>query len=144
MSLRVLLADDSRHLLAALRDMLQAAGHQVVATAETGESALRAARELAPQVAVVDVDMPGGGPALVSGLVALRPGPRVMALTARDDAETVLHMLAAGAVGYVAKGVVDEDLEACVRRCAQGGLFVVGACSDQVRERLARLWTATR
>ena len=140
MSLRVLLADDSNPLLSALQDVLRAAGHDVVATATTGEEAIEAAERHRPDVAVVDVEMPGGGAELVTALLALPSPPKVMVLTARDDVETVLDMLAAGATGYVAKDGLDEDVEACVRRCAGGnGLFVIAGCADRVRERLSAL-----
>lgn len=136
MSLRVVLADDSSEVLEAMRAVLDAAGHVVVATARTGDEAVSAVRTHAPDVAVVDVDMPGGGPDLVRRVVALDPAPRVMALSGHDDVDTVLAMLRAGSTGYVAKGIAHEDLETCVRRCADGVLFVVATCSDQVRARL--------
>lgn len=140
MSLRVLLADDSNPMLSALQDVLCAAGHEVVAATTTGEEAVEAAERHRPDVAVVDVEMPGGGAELVMALLALPSPPGVMVLSARDDVKTVLEMLAAGATGYVAKSGLDEDVEACVRRCAEGnGLFVVAGCADGVRERLSAL-----
>jgi DNA-binding NarL/FixJ family response regulator len=135
-SLRVVLADDSSEVLTAMQAVLDAAGHVVVATARTGDEAASAVRTHAPDVAVVDVDMPGGGPDLVRRIVELDPAPRVMTLSGHDDVETVVAMLTAGSTGYVAKGFAHEDLETCVRRCADGVLFVVAACSDQVRARL--------
>lgn len=143
MSLRVLLADDSNPLLSALQDVLRAAGHDVVAATTTGEEAVQAAERHEPDVAVVDVEMPGGGAELVTALLALPSPPQVMVLTARDDVETVLDMLAAGATGYVAKSGLDEDVEACVRRCASGnGLFVVAGCAERVRARVSVLWAS--
>lgn len=144
MSLRVLLADDSPPLLLALQDVLDAAGHEVVAATTSGEEAVEAAQRHRPHVAVVDVEMPGGGAELVTRLLAVPSSPRVMVLSARDDVDTVLDMLAAGATGYVAKNGLDEDVEACIRRCASGnGLFVVAGCADRVRERLGALWATS-
>jgi DNA-binding NarL/FixJ family response regulator len=144
-SVRILLADDSPELVAAARDVLDAAlGLVVVATAGTGDAALLAARTHSPDVVVLDVEMPGGGPDLARALRALSPQPRVLVLSARDDEETVLAMLAAGASAYVAKGALDEDLAACVRRAAQGVLLVVAACADRVRDRLGELSAAAR
>lgn len=134
---RVVLADDSTDVLAALRDVLAAAGHAVMATARTGDETEAAVRAHSPDVVVVDVDMPGGGPDLVRRIVGLEPRTRVMALSAHDDVATVLAMLTAGSTGYVAKGAAQEDVETCVRRCAQGVLFVVADCADQVRGRLS-------
>ncbi len=136
MSLRVLLADDSAVVRAALRDLLTSAGHQVVAEVTAGSDAVAAAREHAPDVAVVDIDMPGGGADLVRELTGLTRPPRVMAHSAHDDERTVVAVLTAGATGYVVKGLAADDLESCVRRCADGVLFVVARCADQVRGRL--------
>ena len=83
--------------------------------------------------------MPGGGPDLAAEIARRWPATRIMCLSARDDADTVLAMLAAGATGYVAKGSLDEDLTTCVRRCAAGMLFVIASCATDVRDRLAEL-----
>lgn len=136
MAVRVVLADDNADVLAAMRDVLDAAGHEVVATTPTGDGAEAAVRAHAPDVVVVDVDMPGGGPDLVRRIVRLAPATRVMALSGHDDVDTVLAMLSAGSTGYVAKGLAQEDLETCVRRCTEGVLFVVAGCADLVRARL--------
>jgi DNA-binding NarL/FixJ family response regulator len=61
-TLRVLVADDSPAVRAALRDVLALSGHSVVAEVSTGADAVVAARESRPDVGVVDVDMPGAGP----------------------------------------------------------------------------------
>jgi len=145
-AVRIVLADDSTDVVDAVRDVLAAApGLTVVATADSGDSAVRAALEHAPDLVLVDVEMPGGGPELATRLLELSPRPRVMALSARDDEDTVLAMLAAGATAYVAKDALDEDLAVCVRRCAGGGaLFVVAGCADGVRERLGDLWATAR
>lgn len=135
MALRVLLADDSEAVRAALRDLLTLAGHEVVAEVGSGAEAVAASREHAPDVAVVDVDMPGGGTDVVRELTCLDRPPRVMAHSAHDDERTVVAALAAGATGYVVKGLVADDLESCVRRCADGVLFVVARCADKVRGR---------
>jgi DNA-binding NarL/FixJ family response regulator len=144
-SVRILLADDSPELVAAVRDALTAApGLVVVATVASGDATVAAAEEHAPDVVIVDVEMPGGGPGVARRLRSLVPAPRVMVLSARDDEETVLAMLGAGASAYVAKGALDEDLAACVRRCAQGGRLVVADCAGRVRERLGGLAGAGR
>jgi DNA-binding NarL/FixJ family response regulator len=136
-AVRILLADDSPELLAAVREVLDAAtGFTVVATASSGDEAVGAAREHSPDLVVIDIEMPGGGPGLVPRLRELSPVPRVMVLSARDDELTVLDMLAAGATGYVAKGALDEDLASCVRSVADGSLVVVADCAGRVRARL--------
>ncbi|MGH8892599.1 MAG: response regulator [Actinomycetes bacterium] len=141
---RVVLADNNAELLRAVSEVLAAAGMTVVASAATGDEAVAAVGTHDPDVIVLDVLMPGGGAELVRQVAARSPRVRMMALTASDDEETALEMLAAGVTGFVSKAVLDEDLATCVRRCAEGMLFVVAGCADRVRERLAQLWLAGR
>ena len=73
-----------------------------------------------PDVALVDVRMPGGGASAARGITSCAPGTRVLAFTAHDDRETVLQMLEAGAIGYLLKGdSIDEIVEA-IHRAADG------------------------
>lgn len=143
MALRVLLADDNVALLRAITEDLRASpGIEVVGTAYDGAGAAELATSTAPDVAIIDVEMLAGGPELAARLLALRPSLRVLCLTARDDEQTVLRMLAAGATGYVVKGSLDEDLATYVRRAAAGALFVVAGCVDGVRDRIGSLTSA--
>ena len=140
MPLRIVVADDNDAFLAAARDVLSASpGIEVVAAVTTGRQVLDACDEHRPDVAVLDVQMPGGGAALVAEITQRWPSTRIMCLSARDDADTALAMLAAGATAYVAKGALDEDLATCVRRCGEGMLFVIAGCASDVRRRLAEL-----
>jgi DNA-binding NarL/FixJ family response regulator len=137
---RVLLADDNPNFLLAVGESLAMSdGVHVVGTALDGDAAVALASSTRPDVAVIDVEMPGGGPALAARLVAQVPGMRVMCLTGRDDERTVLTMIMAGATGFLVKGSLEEDLGAYVRRCASGVRFVVAGCSDAVRARIAAL-----
>ena len=139
MPVRAVVADDNDAFLTAARDVLAAAGIDVVAAVGSGRLALDACAEHQPDVAVLDVQMPGGGPGLAAEISRRWPATRVMALSAKDDVDTVLAMLAAGATGYVAKGSLDEDLGTCVRRCAEGMLFVIAGCAADVRRRFAEI-----
>lgn len=140
-SIRALLADDNDVLLAALRDSLgDAPDIEVVATASTGDQTLEHARAHAPDVAVLDIGMPGGGAELVQQVCRLDPAPRVLVFSGRDDADTVMSMIAAGATGFVAKGSLGEEFHVCVRRAAAGRFFVVADCADEVRARFIDSW----
>lgn len=140
MLVRVVVADDNRVLRAAVQDVLGAAHDmEVVASVPDGPAALAAVAELGPDVLIMDVEMPGGGPELAQELARRQPGCKVLCLSARDDATTVLRMLAAGATAYVAKGALDDDLATCVRRANDGMLFVVAACAPEVRRRISDL-----
>ncbi len=140
MPLRIVVADDNDAFLAAARDVLStSAGLEVVAAVATGRLVLEACDLHRPDVAVLDVQMPGGGAALAAEIAQRWPSTRIMCLSARDDADTALAMLAAGATAYVAKGALDEDLATCVRRCGEGMLFVIAGCAGDVRRRLEDL-----
>jgi len=103
--IRVLLADDHAIVRKGIRDFLEEdSGIAVVAEATDGVAAVRLAGEHRPNVAVLDVQMPG-----VSGIEATRqikaayPEVRVLILTAYDDDSYVFALLRAGADGYVLK-----------------------------------------
>ena len=136
MVVRVLLADDDELLLRALADSLQGPGLAVVATSSTADEAVERACLVKPDVAIVDFSMPGGGTDLVRRLCGLTRPPRVLVFSGRDDADTVLDVLAAGASAFVAKIHGAPDMGACAQRCADGGFFVLGRSADEVRRRL--------
>lgn len=135
---RALLADDNAAVLAALGESLASDdGIMVVATAATGDDAVTLAVQHRPDVAVVDLDMSGGGAGLVRRLTAQPAAPRVLVFSGRDDVESVTGVLSAGATAYVAKGDVSEDFAELVRRCAAGEQFVSARCAAEVAARLA-------
>ncbi len=119
--LRVIIADDHPHVLAAMVRAVQAdARFELVGTATNGEQALILATEHEVDVALLDVRMPGGGPALVEAFHALRSSPTVVAVSAESAVGTVAAMVRAGAVGYLAKGHIGDSLPDVLARCAAG------------------------
>jgi len=102
----VLVADDEEMVREALVDALQQhAEVRVVAVAVDAAEAVQQARQLRPDVAILDVRMPaGGGPEAARGIRLHSPGTRIIAHSAFDDVETCNAMLAAGAHEYVVKG----------------------------------------
>ena len=140
MHLRVVVADDNDAFLAAARDALTAAaGIDVVATVGSGPRVIEACAQHRPDVVVLDVQMPGGGPDLAAEIARQWPATQILCLSAQDDADTVLRMLASGATGYVAKGALDEDLATVVQRAADGWFFVTASCADEVHRRIGEL-----
>ena len=105
-TVRVVVADDQPHVRAALAEMVASDDHlELTGVAADAEEAIRLCAELRPEVAVVDVKMPGGGgPAAVHGIRARSPGTSVLALSAYDDQGSRSAMRAAGATAYVVKG----------------------------------------
>ena len=119
--IRVLLADDERVMRDALADLIDATqGMVTVAVAADAYEAIAAAARVQPDVALVDVRMPGGGPAAIRGILAGSPGTRVLALSASGSRDTVLEMLRAGAAGYLVKGIRPPEIIAGIRQVAVG------------------------
>ncbi|MBZ0285277.1 MAG: response regulator transcription factor [Anaerolineae bacterium] len=119
---RILIADDHSVVRAGLRALLERQSRfRVVAEAGTGEEAVAKAKELKPDVAVLDVRMPG-----VSGIEACRqiiegvPGCKVIMLTSYAEDELLFAAIQAGASGYVLKRIGDNDLILAVDRVSRG------------------------
>ncbi len=108
---RVLVAEDEELLRTAIADLIDGeADLELLGTAADAEAALELARVLLPDVALLDLRMPGGGG--VRAVLELRrvsPGTRAVALSAHDDRANVLSMLRAGAVGYLVKGAAPAE-----------------------------------
>ncbi len=118
---RVLVAEDDVRLLAAVSELLAGEpGLEVVAVADSAATAIEQAGLVKPDVALLDVRMPGGGPRAAEGIRSVSPGTRSLALSAHDDRSSVLAMFTAGAVGYVTKGDVPVELVEAIRRAARG------------------------
>ena len=119
---RILIADDHAVVRAGLRALLeQREGFRVVAEAANGEEAIAKAQEYHPDVAVLDIRMPG-----LSGIEACRrvvdtvPGCRVVMLTSYAEDELLLAAIDAGASGYVLKRIGSDELIKAVERVSQG------------------------
>ena len=113
---------------------------ELVGQAADGESALADIRELAPDLAIVDLNLPGlGGLEVLAGVDADEDGPRVMILTGSDDDEEVYRAVAAGAAGVLSKADSRVDITAAMVKVARGQTVVSpsfhGALADQVRQR---------
>jgi EAL domain-containing protein (putative c-di-GMP-specific phosphodiesterase class I)/CheY-like chemotaxis protein len=120
--IRVLIADDEAEIRAALAELIGAEdGLHVVGTAGDADEAAAVASATGPDVALVDVKMPGGGGGRAAReILRLSPRTRVLALSAYEDRETVLTMLGAGAVGYLVKGTAPEDIVTAIGKAARG------------------------
>jgi two-component system, NarL family, response regulator LiaR len=121
-ALRVLVCDDHPIVRQGLRTFLSSRpGLEVVGEAADGAEAQRKARHLAPDVVLMDLVMPGvGGVEATAGIVAERPGTKVLVLTSFLEDEAVLDAVRAGAVGYLLKDAEPDALEAAVRAAHRG------------------------
>ncbi len=119
--IRVLIADDHPAVLSALVSVLEVDPRfAVVDTVTTGAEAYRVAEEGRVDLVLLDVHMPGGGPEAAKAMLALRPPPVVVAISAESGAGVVEQMIRAGAVGYLTKGRVGDMLPDLLVRCADG------------------------
>jgi EAL domain-containing protein (putative c-di-GMP-specific phosphodiesterase class I)/CheY-like chemotaxis protein len=121
-AIRVLIADDEAVLRTALADLVASDyDFELVGTARDADEAIALAEETRPDVALVDVRMPGGGGLRVAEELHERfPETRVLAHTAVDDRATVVRMLQGGAVGYLVKGTQPSEILGAIRRAARG------------------------
>ena len=116
-AIRVLLADDHTVVRAGIRQFLEKAGDiQVIAEAEDGEAAKRRIREHLPDVAILDIQMPGASGIEVTRWVrGEHPEVGVLILSAYDDTPYILSVLQAGANGYVLKTASPGEIIRAVR-----------------------------
>lgn len=124
--IKVLLVDDHSLVRRGFRRMLEdEADIVVIGEASNGDEAVQLARELAPQVIVMDCALPG-----TSGLAATRkiletdPSKAILMLSMHSEDTLVRQALDAGARGYILKNAVDLELAAAIRRVAAGELVL--------------------
>lgn len=122
---RLLLADDHGVLRAGLRALLDAQPDlEVVAQADSAEAAARLAAETQPDLAVVDVRMPGGGLSLTRRLKQDMPDLKVLILSQYDELAYVREALAAGASGYALKRAAGQELLQAIRAVVAGEVYL--------------------
>ncbi len=119
--IRILLAEDDDNARAILVELLIALGHLVVAEVSSGRDAVERAKDVAPDVVLLDVHMPGGGGrTVIEAVGATHPEVRFLALSVSDAAEDVIAVIRAGARGYVTKTISGPELVEAVKRVAEG------------------------
>jgi NarL family two-component system response regulator LiaR len=120
--IRVLIVDDHPMMRKGLRSFLEVTrGLECIGEAESGEEGIEMSLQLAPQVVIMDLMMPGmGGVAAIRALHARQPQVRIIALTSFADPRLVQEAVNAGAVGYLLKNVTAPMLAEAVIRAAEG------------------------
>ncbi|WP_406126728.1 response regulator [Streptomyces sp. NBC_00989] len=126
MTVRVVLADDQQLIRTALRMvMADIEDIEVVGEASTGREAVRLTEQLAPDVVVMDIRMPGmDGIEATSTITASSSTARVVVLTTFDDDDYVYGALRAGASGFLVKDMALDDIIGAVRVVAAGDALI--------------------
>lgn len=120
--LRVLLVDDHNLFRSGVKALLaRQPDFEVVGEAADGLEGLKRAAQLAPDVVLLDLHMPGlSGRQVVKTLVEELPGTRVLMLTVSEDADDLVETLKAGACGYLLKNIETDFFVEAIRRAARG------------------------
>jgi DNA-binding NarL/FixJ family response regulator len=139
-TIRVLLIDDHAVVREGLRALINAqTGIEVVGEASDGRSALPLAATLRPDVAIVDISMPGmKGAETTEELKRASPDLKVLALTIHEDKGYLQLLLEAGASGYALKRAASEELIHAIRVVASGGVYLDPFLAGKVVGRLVR------
>ncbi len=132
--IRILVVDDHRLFRLGLQKMLpERKGLQIVGEAESGEQAIQLARELKPNIVLMDILMPGiGGLEATARIHRMDPDIKVIALTACESNPFPMQILRAGATGYLTKGVSAEELYTAIRRVFVGRRYVCAEIAQKL------------
>jgi DNA-binding NarL/FixJ family response regulator len=136
---QVMVVDDHPMWRDAVERDLQAAGHEVVAVASNGREAMARFPAAAPQVVVLDLQLPDNtGVQVTSMMLEFDPTARVLILSASGEQGDVLEAIKAGATGYLVKSASSAELVDAVTRVSEGeAVFTPGLAGprDQLTER---------
>lgn len=141
--MRILLADNHKLFCEGLRTLFSSVpGAEIVGEASNGRLAVRLARELSPDLVIMDIGMPElNGMDAARQIRAEMPQVRVLAVSMHSDRQYVAGMLSAGASGYVVKDSAFAELAQAVEIVMRGGRYlspeVIGVVVDDYVQRLA-------
>jgi DNA-binding NarL/FixJ family response regulator len=137
--IRILLVDDHALVREGTRRLLETENDvQVVAEASSGEEAIEVARSLQPDIAVMDIAMPGiGGIEATRAIKKYCPETAVLILSAYDDEPYLLALLDAGAAGFLLKNVHGQELIQAIRAVARGESLLQPSIAEKMMRRLS-------
>ena len=135
--LRVLLVDDHDLFRTGLRNLLEEQGLLIVGEASNGKDGVRLVRELAPDIVVMDLNMPGiTGVEATREITSFAPLTRVLVLTISDQNEDVMDAIVAGACGYLVKDSSIQELIRGITAAAVGESLISPPIAAKVLERV--------
>jgi len=130
----VMLVDDHAVVRMGFKLLIEGADDmRVCAESDSGEDAARRFGEIAPDVVVMDVSMPGiGGLEAVARILARHPAAKILVLSAHEDTILPKRMLKAGALGYLSKRSAAEELIQAIRQVAGGKAFLEARLAQEM------------
>lgn len=136
MKIKVILADDHGIVRAGLKTLLEASDDiAVIAEAENGRETVSLARQLEPDIVVMDIAMPDmNGVDATRKITQLAPGVKVLALSSHSDGKYVRGMLEAGARGYLVKNAAFDELLTAIANVSAGRIYVSPSVTDVLVE----------
>jgi DNA-binding NarL/FixJ family response regulator len=143
--IRVLLAEDHQLFREALQALLEADPEiEIVASASNGDEVLQRVSQAHPDVICMDIRMPGlSGIEATRQLLAAQPGVKIVGLSAHSDAEWIMQMIDAGALGYVDKLSAAEELGQAIRSVHANQRYLCSNAPSGVAQALSRSRPAT-
>ena len=138
--IKVLLADDHSIVRAGLRRIVEESGEMtVIAEAADGREAIEQIRKELPDVAVIDISMPGlDGLEVVSQLRVHYPDLPILILTMHEEGQYVVRAIEAGAMGYITKQSAPEQLVKAIRKVNAGNRYITDEAAEALALRVAR------
>jgi DNA-binding NarL/FixJ family response regulator len=138
--IKVLLADDHGIVRAGLRRIVEESGDmEVIAEAADGREALRAVENQVPDVAVIDISMPGlDGLEVIDRLHLSHPHLPILVLTMHEEGQYVVRAIEAGAMGYITKQSAPEQLVKAIRKIMDGSRYLTDQAAEALALRVAR------
>jgi DNA-binding NarL/FixJ family response regulator len=139
--IKVLLADDHTLVRAGLRTLIEGfEGFRVVAETSDGREAVRLTRQLQPDIALIDISMPGLNGLDATALISREtPDTRVVILSMHTAETYVLEALRAGAAGYVVKDAAVDEMERALRAVQKGERWLSPSVSRHLLDEYLRL-----
>ena len=136
--IRLMLADDEAGVRRTLTELVASdPSIDLVGVAADADEAVELATRRSPDVALIDLRMPGGGTTTARRLRRASPETKVVVLSVSAEADEVLTMLRAGAIGYISKDMAAERILRAIHRSAEGHASIAVAGLGEVAERLA-------
>ena len=138
--IKILLADDHSIVRDGLRRIVEDAGDMtVIAEAADGAEAIQQVQEKVPDMAVIDISMPGmDGLEVISRLHHYYPDLPILILTMHEEEQYVVRGISSGAMGYVTKRSAPEELVKAIRKVHEGGRYLTESAAEMLALRLGR------